>query len=226
MGIVVLLMSLCAAGQRTPMREIDKIDRFDKVSLASSINLTIVKGERQKISIRGERSVISKVVCQVDENRQLSIYTTLFQWKKSKRIDVVIETDSALWSIYGTSGNKVRCESAFESEQLLLSGNYGCDFVFNVQSEYVKVNVKSGCDVTLVGKAHKCDIFADNGCSVHAERMATYDVSVVATLSSKVDVAVTDVLYVSSSDACEVTYRGQPQTKSIYLFGDGMAVEE
>ena len=195
-------------------REVTKLEHFDRIVLAADINLTIVKADKPKITIRGERSVITQVVCQVTDG-ELSIYATKFKYKRTKRIDIVLETDSALTSVYGTSGNKVRCEQAFNCQNLTLTARYGCDFFFNVNADFLKAKAENGSDIRLVGNARKTDLFAENACSIRAFKLSSEIVSVVATLSSNVDVSVGSVLYTSSRDNCEIRYKGNPQQTQI-----------
>lgn len=195
-------------------REVTKLDSFDRIVLAADINLTIIKSDNPKITIRGERQVIAQVVCKVTDG-ELYIYATKFKYKRTKRIDITLETDTAITSIYGTSGNKVRCETAFKCQNLTLTARYGCDFFVNVSADFVKAKASHGSDIRLVGNARKTDLFAENACSIRAFNLNSNIVSVVATLSSNVDVSVNNVLYTSSHDNCEIRYKGNPQQTQI-----------
>ncbi len=219
--IIVVHAMLCsvAMAQHVPSREIDKIDRFSKVSLASGINMVIRKSDRQKITINAERTILPHVVCQVVDG-ELSIFASRFSYKKSKRIDIVLEVDSALTSITCSSGNHVRCETALPCENLALYGRYGCDFFCNVNAEYLKVNVTSGCDVRLVGNARSCDFFAENASTIRAFGLRSNSVSVAAATSSSVDVSVVDAITVSARGHCEVRYKGDPGARNIIAVSD------
>ncbi len=222
--LIIIFASLTVYGQGSiTTREITKLDKFDRIVLAADINMTIIKADKPKITIKGERSVIAQVVCKVTDG-ELSIYATKFKYKKTKRIDITLEIDSAITSVYGTSGNKVRCETAIPCNNLVLTARYGCDFFFNVSADFLKAKASHGSDIRLVGNTRKSDFFAENACSIRAFNLNSNIVSVVATLSSNVDISVTDVLYTSSRDNCEIRYKGDPQQTQINAFDSSRAL--
>lgn len=217
--IILLLSAIVSYSQGISSREVTKLPHFERIRLASGINLTIVKGDKTKLTIKGERTVISQVVCQVIEG-ELAIFATKFHYKKSKRIDIVMEVDSAITEIYGTSGNKVRCEMPIPCESLTLTARYGCDFFVNVKADYIKAKAYIGSDIRLVGTATKADMFAENASTIRAFNLATQRNFVAATISSSVDVSVSDVINVSSTDDCTVRYKGTPSSQQINAIGD------
>jgi len=217
--ILFFLIPLIAFPQGISSREITKLPHFERVRLASGINLTIIKGDKPKVTIKGERTVISQVVCQVTEG-EMAIFTTRFRYKKSKKIDIIMEVDSAITEIYGTSGNKVRCEVPLPCQDLVLNARYGCDFFINVKAEYVKAKAYTGSDIRLVGTATKAEMFAENASTIRAFNLSTQRNFVAASVSSSVDVRVSDVINVSSTDDCIVRYKGTPSSQQINAIGD------
>ena len=133
----------------------------------------------------------------------------------TKRIDITLETDSAITSVYGTSGNKVRCEQALPCKNLTLTARYGCNFLFYVDADYVKAKAENGSDIRLIGTSRKTDIFAENACTIRAFKLNSDIVSVAIKLSSNVDVSVGSTLNTTSSDNCEIRYKGNPKQKQI-----------
>lgn len=225
--IILLLLAIASYSQGISTREITKLPHFSRVVLASGINLTITKGDKPKVTIKGERSVISQVVCQVDDGC-MSIFTNKFRYKKTKRIDIFLEVDSALTEIYGTSGNKVRCEMPLPCDSLVLTARYGCDFFVNVNAGYLKAKAITGSDIRLVGNADRVDIFAENASTIRAFKMSSRRNFVAATVSSDVDISVSDIINISSTDNCIVRYKGNPPTAQINAIGDSKvyAVED
>lgn len=217
------ISSAAIFAQSVSTREITKIDHFDKIILASGINLTIRKADKTKITIKGERTVIASVVCQVDDG-ELNIYTTRFKYKKTKRIDIIMDVDSALTSIYATSGNKVRCETVLPCKSLTLIARYGSDFFFNINADYIKAKAEEGSDIRLVGEARKADFFATNACSIRAFQMKADIASIAAQQSSNVDITVLSSLIVSSSSNCEIRYKGDPQFTQINALNGSRAL--
>lgn len=212
--ICTILISISASAQSITSREVTKLERFDRVVLANGINMNIIKGSKPKITIKGERTVVAQVVCQVKDG-ELNIYATKFKYKKSPRIEITLEIDSALTSIYGSSGNKVRCEVPFTCENLELTAKYGCDFFFNVNTDFIKVKAETGSDIRLVGNTHKADLYAETTSTIRAFKMTASITSIACRQQCEIDVYTSDALTVSSSSYCTIRYKGNPPSAQI-----------
>ena len=211
--MILTLIPMVVKGQS--VREITNIKPFSKIAIASGINVILNKSDKRAIRVEGERTVISKVVCSVDET-ELSIYTTKFKYKLSRKINVYIDYDSTIVSIVGTAGNHVRCETPLEGDYVELYGKNGCDFFVMLDTKKVKVNVSNGSNVRLVGKTGEIDAYADNGSHVKAYALESTSAWYTISLASYAELwAPTGRLNITASGDSQVYYKGDPAELNI-----------
>lgn len=211
--LILLLLPIVVEAQS--IREITNIKPFSKIAIASGINLILNKSDKRAIRVEGERTVISKVVCSVDET-ELSIYTTKFKYKLSRKINVYIDYDSTIVSIVGTAGNHVRCETPLEGDYIELHGKNGCDFFVMLDATKVKAKVSNGSNVRLVGKVSEVDAYADNGSSVKAYALESQSAWYTISLASYAELwAPKGRLNITASGDSQVYYKGDPSELNI-----------
>lgn len=211
--ILMLMVSMVAKGQSS--REITNVKPFSKISLASGINLIMKKSDKRAIRVEGERTVISKVVCEVDET-EMFIYATKFKYKQSRKIDVYLDYDTTIVRIVGTSGNHVRCEEPMTGDYLELHGKNGCDFFVALDVKKVKAKVSNGSNIRLIGKANNADVYADNSSTVKAYGLESNTAWYTISLASYAELtAPTDVLNITASGDSQVYYKEDPITLNI-----------
>lgn len=211
--LIMTLMPMLAEGQS--VREITNIKPFSKITIASGINVILSKSDKRAIRVEGERSVISKVMCSVDET-ELSIYATKFKYKQSKKINVYVDYDSTIVSIVGSSGNHVRTETPLVGEYIEVHGKNGCDFFVMLDAGKVKAKVSNGSNIRLVGRAEEVDAYADNGSQVKAYALESQSAWYTITLASYAELwAPKGGLNIVASGDSEVYYKGDPSSLNI-----------
>lgn len=213
--VAILLTVLVSIGTTAQShRYITDIPSFTKITLANGIHMVLVKSDRRCVRADGERTVISKVVCQVVEGH-MSIYAMPFKYKNSKRITVYVEYDSTIVSINCKASNRVRAEEPIEGGELQITARNGCDFFINMDVDHVRATVTSGSNIQFVGRSGSTDIHVENGSTVHAYNLESQIVHLTATLASKVEITATAIINIDASSDSEVRYKGDPPERSI-----------
>lgn len=216
LALIVCAMVTTTASWAQSVREIKNLKPYDKISLASGINLILTKGTPGTIKIEGERTVVTHVICQVREG-ELQIYTTKFKYKNSKRINIYVPFDSTLTRIDAPAGNRVRCEEALMGNRIELIARNGCDFYVNAICGRLKVRCTNGSTMRLLGEADVADIYADNSSTIKAYDMECKRVMLTAQVVSDIEVTATESLSGTAVSDCEVRYKGDPQDYSLQV---------
>lgn len=230
--LIAALISHSAKAQYVSSLEINNVgegEPFSKITLAADINLNLqpytpnpkVK-PKTKATIEGERSVINCVVCEV-KNNELSIYSTRFKYKSSKKVTILLEVPDSIWNawndsiieIYASSANKVRIEKPLGCDTLLLTANYGSNFVVNTRAEYVKCRINNASDLHIWGSAEKADIYAESASTIRAFSLDAGSLSLNCMRSVKADVKASKALDINVSDYCEIYYKGDFESVTI-----------
>ncbi|MBP5365438.1 MAG: DUF2807 domain-containing protein [Bacteroidales bacterium] len=195
-------------------RTISNVAPFKKIVVASGINIILNQTGTREITVEGERTVISNVVCAVEDST-MSIYATRYKYSKSKKINVYIDFDSTLVDIVSTSGNRIKCETPLTGSKLSFVARNGSDFYIMANSLSINAKSISGSRIQLIGKADKTDLYAENGSDIHSYNLDNEFTSATATLSSHIECYASQRLDAWATYDSYIYYKGDPHDTNI-----------
>ena len=173
---------------------VGKLDHYSSVTMAKNMNMTLVMGEKQQVSITAEPTVAKAVTCEVIGGH-LYIGAEKFKYKKSARIYVTVTVDSTLCEVNGTLGGNIRSEGALQLENLRVNTGYGTSaHILGYIGDQITINAESNAKVEIYGKARRTHIEAHKQSDVVMKNMQSQETTVEVDEESKVDVSATETL--------------------------------
>ncbi len=214
--ICLLLIFVAEVSTSQVIREIRNLKPFTTIKLASGINLILAPSDRRLVRGEAERTIVTHVCCDVDEESGvMQIYATKFKWKDSKKINVYVDYDSTIVRIESASGNRVRSELPIKGERIDLICKNGGDFYINLDVEKVRAKGTNGSNIKLLGRAKVADVTVDNGSVVKSYDLDCQTMLVTATLASAADVYASRTINVTANNDSEVRYKGDPENRTL-----------
>ncbi|MBE6340498.1 MAG: hypothetical protein E7069_07155 [Bacteroidales bacterium] len=190
-------------------REIERVEPFTQITVASGINLIIHKADKRRIVVEGERGAINNTICAVDSAGMLSIFANKFKYRRSKRINVYVDYDSTLTYIASTS-SRIRCESPIEGERFEVKSSYGSEYYFVVDVASLVVHLENNASLQVSGNARSVNAFLDESSILKGFKLEADVMEVTLDNSSEAEVNVASELNIYAQHQSVVKYDGDP----------------
>jgi hypothetical protein len=216
---VFILMLATGIGSLTAQhtRRVD-IPPFKKVSVSSDIDLFLKPSSKNDLTIKGEKSVISKIECKVTGDHLEIFMAGTFSWLRNSKAEVYLAF-SELEYVAASAGSDVRCDSTINVNQMEIKAQSGSDVYMSLDAKIVKVTLSSGADVTLRGKADELKVNASSGSDLKAQNMKARKVVVDLSSGSDAIIYATEEMIINASGGSDVHYKGSPAVKEINCSG-------
>ncbi len=210
--LLTLIFTSNICGQA--IREINNLAPFQTVKLPSGVNLILEKSEKRLVKVEAERTILPHVIIDIKDG-VMSVYTTKYKWKDSKRINLYVYYDTTIVCIDAPSGNRVRSELPIRGEKLELVCRNGANFYVNVDVDNLRLRATNGSSIRLLGNARQATITLDNGTTLKAYEMEAGNMNLTATLGSSAEVRCTEVFDLNAESDSEIRYKGDPKERNL-----------
>jgi hypothetical protein len=198
--------------------ETRNLSDFNKVSISSGINATLVKGSTNKVDIEADGIELEKIKTEVNGNKlKVSIDQKWWSggWGKKRKVSVVITYTEELNQISSSAGSRVGNEGTISSSKLQLSASSGSNTSLNISAESVSADVSSGASLSVSGSAGSIDVDASSGSSFKGYELESGDANVDASSGASIQVNVSGDLDADVSSGASIKYKGSPKSKNI-----------
>lgn len=193
---------------------------FEGVEASRNVNVFIVQGERNGISIEADDNLLQYITTKVSGNTlEVSIEKdiTIGQYKKLS----VYVTMKNIVNLTVNSGGDINCTRLLQVKDVSLSASSGGDIDLELAGGKITVEVTSGADVRLKGSAGFLDVSVSSGSDFKGKEFVAKACKVSASSGGDVSVHVTDELSYSVSSGGDLSYWGDAQVTSAHSSSGG-----
>ncbi len=209
---------------KTTTRNIDKLEHFNRISIAKNINAVIVQGSKQSVQIKAEPTITKEVVCEVKDGR-LNVYANKFKYKQSQRIDVLITCDSTLVEIHGVSSSNITTRETLNLSELTLSADYAVEMHITVNTPRLTAEANKFSILWLTGTIGQTNVTLDSGSKLRMKQIRASRVSIIADRESYAEVSALDYLQINADNMSEVQYYAPTAVVEAHTDNGGHVVE-
>lgn len=212
--LVFLTSSVWAVGSLE--REVRDLDRFSSLSVATGIQLTLVKGNSHKAEIEAENIDIEEIVTKIDENRLIvkvkSNKWGMNWWKNRKRKVNVTLTYTELDKVSASSGARVVSDDIVSSSSLEFDASSGASINLEIDGGDVEADASSGSSIKLSGECESLAADVSSGANIKASDLEANRVDSSASSGGTARVWAKEGLYARASSGGSVKYKGNPES--------------
>lgn len=210
----VLALAACAvllpaaAGAATRSFE---VDAFDKVSVASGIDVDIVAGSMRSVVAETRADDFDDLRVEVRGNElRISRPARFWSWWRRRPDYQVRVVMPQLRSLDVSSGAEVTVKGAFSGDFAVESSSGSEVDVAQMQGGTVRARSSSGSELRLAGSCQSLDADSSSGSDLDAGGMMCGSVTVEASSGSSARVAATRELNARASSGADVKVNGAP----------------
>jgi len=185
-----------------------KIGNFEGVHTSCAIDVYLVQGNSNSLSIETEKNLHDYIKAEVKDN-VLHLYTKA-NIKGTKGMKAYVSM-SEIVSLKASSAGDIHGESAIKADEIKLSASSAGDIKLKLKADKVYVNCSSAGDIKLVGNAKYLKASASSSGDLYAADFEVKEAKVSASSSGDVVVNVQDNLYARASSTGDVRYIGDPE---------------
>lgn len=211
---VVLVVAACAAllshAAASATRSYETAT-FDKVSVASGIEVDIVPGSARSVvaSTRAEHFKDLRIEVKGNELRIDRPPRNWFRFWRRPDYSVRVVMP-ALRSVVASSGSHVMVKGAFTGDLDVRASSGSQVDVEQLRGGRVRTRASSGSELRVAGSCHSLDVETSSGSDLDAGRLLCESVTVVASSGSEASVAASQGLTAKASSGADVRVNGAP----------------
>jgi hypothetical protein len=192
------------------MRHLD-VPAFSRVEVAAGLDVLILAGARQRISISAPDSeTADRVLAEVHgDTLHLSFRHGLLGWLGGRQASVTVAA-LEIHGVKASAGSDVRL-SARPTPQLELETASGSRLLAEqIDSERLLGASSSGSRLVLVGRCDIAELASSSGSSIDADRLHAAKIEVASSSGSRITADAEDGARVAASSGSRVNLRGRP----------------
>ncbi|MEJ7557638.1 MAG: head GIN domain-containing protein [Pedobacter sp.] len=205
--LFILLYVLPAQSQQT---RLVSINSFQKVSVASGIDLYLTQGNTESIKVIAHEDLINDVIVEKAGTLLKIRYKDNISWSrivKGQNIKAYV-TFKTLTAISASGGSDIYGQNSLKAQTLNIAASGGSDIKLNVTSQDLEVNTSGGSDVELKGRAINMTVNISGGSDIDALELLVDYARVTASGGSDANVNVSKGLEANASGGSDVNYKG------------------
>lgn len=202
--IVLVLLTLPAAGQQTETREVGS---FSGVKAAEGIDVFLTKGDRELVKIEVDGTDPSNIITEISGS-YLKVHM-----KDGRYRDVdakVYVTYVNLEKLSASSAGSIFSEGPIQARSLEVSASSAGSIELTLDAGSADVSCSSAGDVELKGKVRRISLDVSSAGEIDAYDLAAEEVEAEASSGGSIKISVEDSLDAHSSSGGSIRYRGNP----------------
>jgi len=197
------------------------VGAFDKVAVAGSFDVFLVKGDEGKIDIKIEDNLLNHLITNVD-NGKLKI-----KWKKGINIR---SNKTTQITVFYKDINAVAMSGSGDivGKDLIKSNDFGLavagsgDIDLQLEANTLKAAISGSGDINLKGKAKEFTASISGSGEISAYDLISEKAVLKISGSGDMTLTVSNELVVRVSGSGGVKYKGNPRIEDIKVSGSGM----
>ena len=201
----------CVTADGEPEERTIELPAIQGVNAEGSIDVTITRGEPQRIVVRGPREIIDLI--KTDVSKGIWTITTDGCYRTNRAITVEIVMADLRHAAVAGSGS-ITGLSAFAPEEIDVSIAGSGDLQLEVNTKDIDAEIAGSGAIRLRGTAGAIDVSIAGSGDLKAFELSTTTADVSIAGSGDVELTVIDKLEASVAGSGDVRYKGRPQVDS------------
>ncbi len=197
------------------VEKVREVKSFDAIEVSGAIDLTILQGTEEGVSVNSTSDELIARTKTVVENGVLKIYLDDKGWNlsgASDKINVKINYID-LNRLEASGACSVVADNTIKEKNLKIDLSGASKFVGGVAAKDLKIIASGACNYKLEGKAESISIDASGACDIKAYDLQTNFCTVDASGASDVKIRVEKELNVDASGGSSISYKGGGMVK-------------
>ena len=185
-----------------------EIGTFSKISASSGIDVYIVQGDKESVTVEADENLLDLIVTRVKGDKL--IIKTEESIRRAKKLNVYV-TLVMVDEINVSSGSDLESRSLIKAENLDISVSSGADAKLELKAGDVTCSVSSGADAVLYGSADYFYGKASSGSDLKASDLKALECKAKASSGGDVSVYAVESIEAHASSGGDVSYYGSPE---------------
>jgi len=193
---------------------------YDAVKVSGFFDVTLVKGEEGKITIKAESNLMDFIITEVDGDELIIKMKkgTNIQTKKGIYLTVPFK-DIDKVALSGSGDISTEDSITGKNLEVKLAGSGDIKLALNVNE--VSSKITGSGDITLTGKTNELDTSVTGSGDFHAKNLQANNAEVTVTGSGDVSVYVTDEIDAKVTGSGDIVFYGNPKKENTKVTGSG-----
>jgi len=197
---ILLFSTLLITAQDSGEKDLES---FRGVSVSSSVEATLVKGDKNHIYVEVKNVDLGDIKVEIDDG-------VLYVGKKNNKG----------WNINWGSGKRIKTVITYTDELSYLSVSSSADLIVEdvvyrdmnveVDAQALDIDVSNSADLNIKGKAYKAQIDASNSADLNGKKLVVDEVKVTARNSADVYIHAKSKLKARANNSADIVYYGNP----------------
>lgn len=210
--LVSISSSVLSQGSQTR-----SLNSFDKIKIANGIEATLIKGDKNEITLTSEDIPLEDIISKVRGGElTVKLKVKLNLWKE-KRIDVlaVITYTDDLIGIYANSGGYIEADHSVTTATLDINASSGAHIDIDIVCDDVIVNTNTGAEIELQGVVGRLDLRFNTGATFEGSQLEAGKAKVKGGTGGDASIKVSHYLKTNVNTGASLTYYGSPPKTDI-----------
>jgi NAD-dependent DNA ligase len=211
---VIYGLSIPLIGQETETRHLES---FNKIKVATGIEVTIVEGTENEIVIFSDGIELEEIKSEIKGGELLVKIKTKLSLLQTNNIDVQarITYVEELESIIANSGASIESENNVSSSILELRATSGASLDLSVICDDIEAGLSSGAEMDIEGESGRLDLRFNTGSSFRGFDLHTQKARVKGGTGGSAEISVSEYIKTNVNTGASIEYKGNPSKKDI-----------
>jgi hypothetical protein len=214
----VILMAFLGITQFISAQVVKNVGDFSTVRVFDQINVTLVKGNEQKIEIRGTRAEDVEVVT---KGSDIKIRMKFSKLLKGEKIDAILYYKN-VDQVEASEGSFVGSADTFKATAFSVNAKEGSTIKLNLDVQKLKSVGNSGGILEITGTAANHDALLTSGAILKGKNLTTAQTAITVNAGGEAEVYATDLVEAKTRAGGDIDIYGNPKqvNKSTTAGGD------
>ncbi len=195
---------------------------YDKISVAGSFDVQLVRGEEGDITLKGEENLLEHIrvyvknnvlILKVKDNINLSS-----SWNKTITIEVPV---NEIAGVKLSGSGDISTQTTLEATDFNAAISGSGDISLAIEATNLYVQVSGSGDIDLSGSAEDLSVKVSGSGDVNAYGVVAQDATVTVSGSADVTLTVKGTLNAKVSGSGDIQYKGNPKKVASKVSGSG-----
>ncbi len=208
----ISLLILTFAVQNIFAQETMNLEHFDQIYATGIIQVTLQKGEEEKIELKLDNFHREDVKVRVnDEELRISVTKSLI---KDARIEIIV-TYKELRRIKANAGAHITSKNPITGDKLNLKATSGSEIEIELELNKLHARLAEGAQMHLSGTTKSLDISSASGAVFYGFNLESDNTFANANTGGRAEVVANKSIEASANTGGRVSYKGNPTEKKL-----------
>lgn len=191
---------------------------FTAVKVFDQIDVLLVKGNENKIVIKGEGKEHVETVAKNDE---LKVRMSTSKMFKGDNVSVTIYYKGNIDQVEASEGSRIASQDTFKATAFVLNAKEGAEIKLNIESKKISSKVSTGGILTISGKTDNHDLVITSGGIFKGKELITSQTAVSINAGGEADVYATELVEAKTRAGGDISIYGNPPQVNKNTFAGG-----